>query len=714
MTAEVSPYQLLPVLHRLRDQEHGEPLAKLLEPVEHELRRLEKDLRQLYDGWFVETCAEWLVPYLGDLLGVPALAPVPGGAVSQRAVVANTLRYRRRKGTPAALEQLARDVTGWPACVVEYFRLLGATQHLDAVRPGRGRTADLRSGRGLDRLQTPFGTAARTGEVRHVDVGRGRFDIPSVGIHLWRLTAYPVSGGDARAVDRDAGRWTFDPAGRDLPLFRRPQGGRSGERTREEDVPAPLRRRTLHRALHAVRDEPAERAADLLAEAGVVLGVRLDGVPVPPARLLSSDLTGWPRPAADADPPPVAVDPVLGRLSLPAGTEPGRVQVTYAYGGAGDVGAGPYDRRPTTADALAVAGGWPDEGPDWQVGVSREADRTPGRVVRSIGEALRLWETRTDPGRGRLGVIAVMDDATYTEDLQVRIPPRDRLVLVAASWPGGSAQGYPTPPARLPGVVVATGLRPHVVGTVTVEGERDGSGEGGQLVLGGLSVEGRVDVLTGEVLPGGLAGLVLANCTVLPDRAGEGDDAGWLTAAGNPDLRVRVLRSVCAGIRLAAAPGLGLVDSLLYAADRPEAAALAAPDTHVELDECTVFGRTLTRSLAASNSIMCGRVTVTDRQHGCVRYSYLPVESRTPRRYHCQPASEADAVRPRFTSTCAGEPGFGQLAATCPPEVCQGADDEGEMGAFHFLGQNRRVANLLAQVEQYLPFGLEAGISFET
>lgn len=37
-----------------------------------------------------------------------------------RAWVANTLAYRRRKGTALVLEQLARDVTGWPATAVEF------------------------------------------------------------------------------------------------------------------------------------------------------------------------------------------------------------------------------------------------------------------------------------------------------------------------------------------------------------------------------------------------------------------------------------------------------------------------------------------------------------------------------------------------------------------------------------------------------------------
>ena len=35
--------------------------------------------------------------------------------MSQRAYVANTLKYRQGKGTSAILEQIARDYTGWNA-----------------------------------------------------------------------------------------------------------------------------------------------------------------------------------------------------------------------------------------------------------------------------------------------------------------------------------------------------------------------------------------------------------------------------------------------------------------------------------------------------------------------------------------------------------------------------------------------------------------------
>ena len=81
---------------------------------------VEADIDQLYENWFIETCEDWVVPYIGDLVGYravheagqPGEATTPRGRLRNRILiprreVANTIRYRRRKGTLALLELLA-------------------------------------------------------------------------------------------------------------------------------------------------------------------------------------------------------------------------------------------------------------------------------------------------------------------------------------------------------------------------------------------------------------------------------------------------------------------------------------------------------------------------------------------------------------------------------------------------------------------------------
>src|SRR6476659_9797878 len=141
-------YKLLPSVHRVRDTEEGEPLRELLALVTRQVGILEEDLEQLYDNQFIETCAPWVLPYIGDLIGYRSLHPIGPDQLTPRAEVANTIGYRRRKGTAAVLEQLARDVTGWNARAVEYFQLLGWTQYMNHIRPRSFYAPDMRRWRG--------------------------------------------------------------------------------------------------------------------------------------------------------------------------------------------------------------------------------------------------------------------------------------------------------------------------------------------------------------------------------------------------------------------------------------------------------------------------------------------------------------------------------------------------------------------------------------
>src|SRR3954470_5415145 len=159
-------YELLPSVYRQRDAEQGYPLRALLRVTTKQVNVVEDDVAQLYENWFIETCQDWVVPYLGDLIGYrpvhaagePGDAGTPAGQARNKILiprreVANTLRYRRRKGTLALLELLARDIAGWPARAVEFYQLLSGSQHLNHRRPARARVIDLRDGDALERLE---------------------------------------------------------------------------------------------------------------------------------------------------------------------------------------------------------------------------------------------------------------------------------------------------------------------------------------------------------------------------------------------------------------------------------------------------------------------------------------------------------------------------------------------------------------------------------
>lgn len=85
-----------------------------------------------------------------------------------RSDVANTIHNRRRKGTLRLLEEIANEVAGWPAHAVEFYRLLGWTQNINALQRRRGRTLNLRHGDALEQVDGPFDTAAHTVDVRRI------------------------------------------------------------------------------------------------------------------------------------------------------------------------------------------------------------------------------------------------------------------------------------------------------------------------------------------------------------------------------------------------------------------------------------------------------------------------------------------------------------------------------------------------------------------
>ena len=226
-------------LERLEEKRLRGPLKALLSVVAEQVEGLEESIEQLYDDHFIETCADWAVPYIADLVGHRPLDPQLQRLLgSGRAEVANTVRSRRRKGTAATLEQLALDITDWDAAVVELFLTLATTQYLNHVRLDHPGTADLRRSDALELLSTPFGRHSRLADVRRIG-GAARPNIPNVGIFLWRIGSRRLTDSPAFAVD--ARRFRFDPLGRDVQLFTAAE--REPEITRLADplvVPLPI------------------------------------------------------------------------------------------------------------------------------------------------------------------------------------------------------------------------------------------------------------------------------------------------------------------------------------------------------------------------------------------------------------------------------------------------------------------------------------------
>src|SRR6516165_4972998 len=182
-------WNLLPAVYRSQDTDaYGTngPLREMVNRIGAQAAILRRSVDRLWEDQSIETCDDWVIPYIADLLATNLVASLD--ARGQRLDVAKTIYYRRRKGTVAILEEIASDITGWDARVVEFFRRLSRTRHsLDpeiglpsatddpggnrALQLGEGLVgfwtgtniggwADLRNVYGAFQAQSPFSTGA--------------------------------------------------------------------------------------------------------------------------------------------------------------------------------------------------------------------------------------------------------------------------------------------------------------------------------------------------------------------------------------------------------------------------------------------------------------------------------------------------------------------------------------------------------------------------
>jgi len=718
-------YELLPVVYRQRDAEQGYPLRALLQVISEQVDVVKTDIAQLYENWFIETCKDWVVPYIGDLVGYRIVheAGEPGEVITPRGrlrnkiliprrEVANTIRYRRRKGALALLELLSADVAGWPARAVEFYKLLGWTQALNHLQPGRGETVDLRRGEALTNVDGPFDELAHTVDVRRATLHRkpGRYNIPSVGLFVWRLNSYSVTRAPAICLERiGAQYYTFGALGHDVPLYARAEPETEPtDIAGELNLPVPIRRRTLkeHKSSFYGPGKSLQIWTDYPRQA-----IPLDDIVV-------ADLSDWKRYQARRD--QVAVDPELGRILFHPRALPGsKVWVSYHYGFSADVGGGEYERRLFQPVTYTI----------YRVGEDEK--------FKLITEALGKWRQDEKPDGA---VIEITDSGIYSEQINIELGAKSLQIRAASGA---------CPVIRL------LDYQPSLPDALSVTGEA-----GSSFTLDGLLVTGRPVRIKGP-----LQEINIRHTTLVPGWALHTDCEPHrpiepsLELVNTTATRVAIEHSIIGSIQVNQDQvkqdpvPIHISDSILDATSA-DLEALGAPEwplAHAVLTivRSTVFGYIDVHAIElAENSTFNGLVRVGRRQRGCMRFcSVIVPGSRTPRRYNCQPDLVEKAVkeeyepkikdaetepeqkeikeqgkrvleyerlrvRPRFESTRYGTPTYAQLATTCAEEIKRGADDESEMGVFHDLYQPQRAANLRARLDEYSPAGMDAGIIY--
>lgn len=716
-------FALLPAVYRNRDGDIGEPLQSLYAVLAQQLGIVEDNIQQLYDDQFIETCAPWVIPYIGDLIGYNPIYQL--AAISDsRAEVANTIGYRRRKGTLLALEQVVADVSGRTTVAVEEFRRLITTESMRLVRPRHASTLNLHRTYALDRLNTAFDPTSRTVDVRRIaprirtapdpdpaplDLslhGPGRSNIPDIAIHLWRLKARPVV--DAPAFPVGTGRFTFSPFGAKQPLFSQPpaRASFSGLTTRI-DVPEAIDYIEFGRSLGRP-DSP-----QFYGPSESILLIA-DGIPVPVSQIICANLSeltpGGPWCTVPSG--RIAIDPELGRIAFASNLPlPQSLRLNYSYGCAAEIGGGPYDRAASLVSLKAA-----------QASLFSVIGTTTATPEAAIAE----WNALVAAAPESTGIIVFPKFEQFAIDLTgsaaIRLPAGSQLTLVS---------GEPIPSGGPFDIVwnhscaTLTGNIEVVTSTVPIQSAGEGPASG-QLLLSGLWLAGQLSV------SGGAATIQVLDSTLVPGLSlaqngapiYPGDPSICVTAA---EVSLTVLRSIIGPI--AADPGgstricSSVVDATSPCCVGYGAVDLASAGADLHIEDSTVIGKVHTRTIQlASNTIFYARRPRSDpwpaaiwasrRQTGCVRFCWLPVDSITPRRYLCLPpdaVSEA-ALTPKFVSLRFGQPGYALLSGDVPLAIWHGADNGSQIGVYYQIQETEAVRNVQLRAPEYLPVALESGI----
>jgi hypothetical protein len=706
-----SIYSLLPAIFRLRDAQQGGQLEALFKVLEDQAALVRENVWQLYDDQFIETCAPWAIPYIGQLIGFEPIYTVALSGPDSRAEVANTIGYRRRKGTLLAMEQLTHDVSARTTIAVEEFKRLITTLSLRDVRPHRAYNANLRRGRDWEDPAGPFNQINRSIDVRRIAPrnriaptgpdqaplemalhGPGRFNIPDVAVWMWRWRSWQVTS--APAFTLGSGGYFFSSLGGPVPLFQKPL-----------PTPLPFSRLTSE----ADAPKPISRYRFKISTADfypVSIQLIEDGMPVDVSRIVCANLTETSGAVCHVPSGKIAIDPELGRIQyaedVPLPTE---LRVSYSYGASAPIGGGPYDRSADLIPAKSVA----------LFAVVGTANYP------TLESAIAAWNTLP---AGSAGIIVLPNFESYVIDLTashaVQIPNQSQLLIAAGEV---SEEGAPPEWNK---------SRVTLRGDIEVIGQSSStSGDGQALPIGQIQFSGIW--LAGEIrLVGDAVCAQITDCTLTPGRSltrqGEAAFPGEPSLSGSAiAASVCMSRSITGPIALPASCSVRIIQSIVDSGSPYcpafAGADLSSPGAVLHIEDSTVVGRVWTKLMRlASNTIFhawMGRrdpwqsaVWSSQRQTGCVRFCWLPWNSLVPRRYECLPqdsASEA-AMAPQFISLHFGQPGYCMLSGDVPLAIWKGADNSSQMGVYQSVQETEAVTNIQIRSAEYLPANMELGV----
>lgn len=732
-------WEMIPAIYRHEDGLAERPgvLRALVEVLAEQAAILRRSQDRLWDDQFIELCNDWAVPYIADLVGTRLVSDL--NKRGRRVDVAKTIYYRRRKGTLRVLEELISDISGWEGKIVEQFTRLARSRHRLDPYPtplaGRysgtppGGWADLRKTRPAEISESPFDEFFHTPDVRKNRGRKGLYNIPKLAVHLFRLHSFSLKETSPFSLG-DGVRFTFDPSGRDIPLFirrNRPSDydWEAWRSANEWELPAPIACRLLGHAEYRI----SEAAVQILAN-DASLGLTNNAV----SDLRTLSATQF-RDEAELR-AMVATLPTQAEL-LAVSVFQSILRLTIIE----DCG-----KQALLPNAFSVDGGSIIEPDAGSLSVQLSANIITAENCTSAN--LSGWSLppinkllAIDPENGRFmftgapvsadalevsyhygfsgNIGAGSYDRRVVEDSQPTLPPKSGGGAISVSDISNNgvaeladSKTYGPLPDKNAiqnlTLQAANGHRPYLQLDSNWRLTTVSSGNAA-LLLDGLWVGSKGNQPCEIVLRGNYECVTIRHCTFDPggssNALGETLHPLRLVVEGFVE-QMCIHHSIMGPIstRLNGTIGtLSISDSIIHSVltDTP---AITLNSGMLEMERVTIFGQIDVHRLYASEVIVTQNATVEDTQTGCFRFSSAPMTSRLPRPYESF-LFETDNGD-WFTARHFGHPGYGQLSDVAPLSLQRGAENRSEMGAFNNLFNSIKSDDLRTKIDEYMPFGL--------
>lgn len=768
--ARVPLYERLPEIYRIRDMEQEPPgqLKSYLSLVEKVFGDIHENIESLYDDLFIESCDDWVIPYIGDLLGTSHLK---GDPWTLRADVADTIALRRSKGTLSSIERLTYDLTKWGVHCVELRDRLVWSQHLNHLRPdvgdditvgiphssrftsAKGGMVTVRDPAMLSLIDSPFDPFAHLPDLKPPSFGSIRYNLPNLGIFLWRLEDYrvkmakPVFRGKTTLGSMKVLRFDVHPTGIPTRLFNTYQYDPELDPpviTSLDGTPGPIHPARLtdgtqsgspenYLSIDTYDPTRSDFSVADISDVGLTIhlpeptfsGEAWDGRSAKAWKIKGANLCAWEEGIQpDIRNREVVIDPEIGRIliGVASATEAqaliDHLLITYTYGAVGPVGAHPITRSlvPSSIGGDTV--------------VTRIVDGNKSGDADALRKALNDLDSETSPV-----IVEIRDSLTHdldpgqiqgavSEDGGPNLRLNNTLIIRAADGQRPVVRLKQPFRFRPVDVTDAANISVQLEGlhiTRLVAGKPSQSFPAGEPLVARAAIDS-LEIVGCTLDPGGHLLLDGSKAPIHPSirlREPYGFGAAEEDSFDqNPDVIIQ--RTIAGPIFIDTGYTLSITESIIDAgmdvgaelsAETAQGIAVggATDPVHGWGPECQILGVTVLGSMRVTSIMGRGGIwthslKVLDNQKGCIRYSYFSgIGDRLPQNVGCVKGTDALLM---FVSQDHNSPSYVQIKHTSDHRIKEEGPDADAMGTFGFLGEAHKWRNLQIRFREFMPVGI--------